>query len=165
MKKGFTLIEILIATVIFAQVTLVGATTLSSVRRLSNQTRILQAKQQSMRNALETIKRDVRCAKTVDGVTIDSDSQFTLKNQTDGKKYRYSFSDGAITKTNESNVATKLTADNVTTQDLKVNGVSGAGNKPAYLYVKIKLNAVDQTAKEDSYEAETIAVPRGQQCQ
>lgn len=175
-SSGFTLIEVLVATVIFAQVTLVGATTLASVRRLSSQTRILQAQQQSMRNVLETIKRDVRCAKT-DGLTIDNDQTgFTLKNFA-GNKYGYNLTtDGggaykSITKSKliPSGEPVKITPDNIDVEEFIVNGVSNSEtetNPAGYVSVKIKLKSPDQaTIGGDSYEAETIAVPRGQKCE
>lgn len=172
--RGFTLIEVLVATVIFAQVTLVGATTLASVRRLSSQTRILQAQQQSMRNVLETIKRDVRCAKT-DGLKInDSQDGFSLTNRS-GDKNDYSLitegatADRSIVKTNQLGENIKLTPDTIDVEEFIVKGVSNSETEPkpaGYVSVKIKLKSINQaTIGGDSYEAETIAVPRGQKCE
>jgi prepilin-type N-terminal cleavage/methylation domain-containing protein len=71
-SKGFTLIEVLVATMIFVIVLMIGTAIFLLSLGVHNKVDILKANQQSARNIIESINKDMREAKGIAIFTSDN---------------------------------------------------------------------------------------------
>lgn len=164
LKKGFTLVEVLIASLIFAQTTIIGTVTLTSVHRVTGNARIEQSKQQSARIAIEQIRREVRCVKVGETLSIDdARDKFTANNITFSTRSDYPIAGReTIVKEIGSNVYDMLPADTKLV-GIDIRGRTGAvpDGKP-YLYIMMSIQDIDSLSSP--LQIETVVVPKGYQC-
>ncbi len=121
MTAGFTLIEVLIASVIFAQVALVGAAALSGVFRVEKQTTILRSRQQPARYVLETVARDIRWAESINAINpIGGNNSISLES--DSKKKKYYLNNSKIYYKEDGDDAVLITSDDIVVDDFIITG-------------------------------------------
>lgn len=159
--RGFTLVEVLIASVIFAQTTIVGTVTLTSIQKVSKQTRIEQSKQQSVRNPIDLMRRDIHCTTSI---TIDD---INNKLTVDGQEYsevRLLTGRSTIMRRNGGDLQdllddqTKLIPDS-----FQISGDDASASP--FVFIKFQVTDIeDIDGTTDALPVETIVVPRGYSC-
>lgn len=157
MKKAFTLIEILIASAIFAEVAVIGAVTITNISRVSSATTQNGLKQEALRSVLERIEREVRGATTIN---ITSDKHIQI-DKDDSKKSTEIWLDTATStiKLNKNGATDSLTPIKVKVTNFTVNGIDSndAEHRPVYVYVHLSVTGINDTTALD---ATSVSTPR-----
>lgn len=145
-KKGFSLIELVVAMGIFTLAVTMATAIFVTINRLNIRGVAMKDAQQNARLALEEISRTVRGSKEVSITPIPppsvSTQQLTIK--TDTTSYVFSVSGNGILQKTEGSLTSNITSDRVLVEELKFAEVAGV---PSILNIDIRV-----TEKESPYE-------------
>lgn len=82
-RSGFTLIEVLIASSLFAMVAIVGSATLAATYKTQDQVTVVRTRQETVRSVLELLSRQIKFATNISVVTSGTDSSIVLTEPSD----------------------------------------------------------------------------------
>jgi prepilin-type N-terminal cleavage/methylation domain-containing protein len=177
-RQGFTLIEVVIASAIFATVAVVGTAILAGTYKAQKQIGIIQTRQETVRSVFEAISREVRFSKgiTIAPVPGSSTNILTITEADNTTKSYQLGKDSAglgtlyqvTTNPDGSLKQTALNADTTNVTDFTVSGISttfDTQGKPAgqVSYVKLDMTVLptDISNGDQPFESEVIVSPRG----
>ena len=169
-SKGFTLVEILLASLLFAIVALVGTSTLTSIYRVDKNLSYLRPQQQNLRYVMDYIRREVQCANPSDPtnltilvnasgnqVTITDDQGVTKTIKRDPVP---GFSRSKLTVTDSTTgLAKDLTSDDIDITNFSVRGTSSNIASP-YLYFSVTAERFPDGPRNQTITVSSIAMPR-----
>ncbi|MBI2263061.1 prepilin-type N-terminal cleavage/methylation domain-containing protein [Candidatus Berkelbacteria bacterium] len=124
-RKGFTLIEILLASTIFVSVMLIAMAGFTQVLKIQRKTTGSSLSTYVSRFPLEEMSREIRMAKTVEFPT-GSTSTLKIKTQ-DGTLKCYSINDGRLTVVIGCGIPPQLTYLSDSNPDSKITNLSFSG--------------------------------------
>jgi prepilin-type N-terminal cleavage/methylation domain-containing protein len=169
-RSGFTLIEVVIASALFAVVAIVGAATLSGTYKVQKQVNIIQSRQEAVRTTLEQLSREVRFSKNVQidnsslTITEAADSNGNSENRkyylqktdaNNGTIYQQKVDDNGVNLVNSSPIA--LTANSAIIDEFSIKKIGNQNDSPIFIYIKVHAN--DDPSQ--TFESSVIATPRG----
>lgn len=151
---GFTLVETLVATVIFVVVITVVVATFGFGSSLQNKNLAIKEASQNVRFIIEAIARDVRLADSF--IVSDDGKTITIEKNNQELKY-YLSEDGNIYYTDAFNVNYPLNSSSVTIDNLDFFGVDeDVQQSQSYLGIEIDFGANIGSGKKTETAKQTI---------
>lgn len=173
-QSGFTLIEVIIASAIFATVAVVGTAVLAGTYKAQAQINTTRSRQEAVRTTLEIVGREVRFSKAI---AIDSTSNILTVTESDNSKKIFYID---ATNPNQKNLLMQkvkedgsndgqpavINSDLVSVDQFNLSGLStqfNANNQPtgatAYAYIDILVKPAN--GDDQPFESSLIVSPRG----
>lgn len=82
-RQGFTLIEVIIASALFAMVAVIGSATLAATYKVQDQVTLVRTRQETVRSVLQLLSRQVRLETAVSVVKDGDNSRIALTEPSD----------------------------------------------------------------------------------